>query len=144
MTPVFILRGTMMSQCIPDSAVDITPDGGRFWLRLKVRSTFLNLLLLIRRGPIMSSTSPKITSKAFLIHLPLRLSSQPIHITITQLLPSKSLLLHVTATRSPRLSDILVLSMPRGNDVLSSRLEGLGGLDEDIERLSRLLGPWMR
>jgi len=88
----------------------------------------------------MSPTSPKILSKAFLIHLPLPLSPQPLHLTVTQLLPSTTLLIHVTTSRSPRLSDALILSMPRGTDVLSSRLEGLGSLDEDIDRLARLLG----
>jgi hypothetical protein len=46
----------------------------------------------------------------------------------------------VTPNRAqPRLSDVHVVSMPRGNDVLSSRLEGIGGLDDDIDRLARLL-----
>ena len=89
----------------------------------------------------MSTTSPKISSNSFLIYLPLHLSTQPIHITITQLHPSTSILLHVTTNRNrPRLSDALVVSMPRGTDVVSSRLEGLGGLDDDVDRLARLLG----
>ena len=89
----------------------------------------------------METTSPKITSNSFLIHLPHNLSPQPIHITITQLLPSTSILLHVATNRNqPRLSDVLVVSMPRGTDAVSSRLEGLGGLDEDMDRLARLLG----
>ena len=89
----------------------------------------------------MTAVSPKISSNSFLIHLPLHLSPQPIHLTITQLHPSTSTLLHVTTNRNrPRLSDAFVVSMPRGTDVVSSRLEGLGGLDDDIDRLARLLG----
>ena len=37
-------------------------------------------------------------------------------------------------------TDALVVSMPRGNDAVSSRLEGFGGLDDDIDRLARLTG----
>ena len=89
----------------------------------------------------MSTASPKISSNAFLLHLPLHLSPQPIHLTITQLLPSTTVVLHVTTNRNrPRLSDAFVVSMPRRTDVVSSRLEGLGGLDDDIDRLARLLG----
>lgn len=89
----------------------------------------------------MLTTSPKISSNSVLIHLPHQLSPQPLHTTITQLLPSTSILLHVTTNRNQaRLSDVLVVSMPRGADVVSSRLEGLGGLDDDIDRLARLLG----
>src|SRR5277367_6472066 len=89
----------------------------------------------------MLPTKPKISSNCFLVHLPRQLSPQPIHITLTQLLPSTSILVHVTTNRNqPRLSDVLVVSMPRGTDVVSSRLEGLGGLDDDIDRLARLLG----
>ena len=85
-------------------------------------------------------TTPRITTNSVLVHFPPKLSNQPVHLTITQLLPSTSLLLHVTTNRSqPRLSDVLVVSMPRGKEVLSSRLEGLGGLDDDIDRLARLL-----
>ena len=86
------------------------------------------------------STSPKITSQSFFVHLPRHLSTQPIHITITKLLPSTSFLLHVTTNpKQPRLADVLVVSMPRGNEVLSTRLEGLGGQEEDIDRLAHLL-----
>jgi hypothetical protein len=59
----------------------------------------------------MPPTTPKFTSKGFLVHLPLQFSPQPLHLTITQLLPSTTLLIHVTTSRSPRLSDALVLSM---------------------------------
>ena len=88
----------------------------------------------------MMETTPKITTTAILVHFPPKLSSLPVHLSITQLLPSTSLLLHVTTNRNqPRLSDVFVVSMPRGKEVLSSRLEGLGGLDDDIDRLARLL-----
>ena len=88
-----------------------------------------------------TTTTPKISCQSFFIHIPHHLSIRPVHITLTQLLPSTSFLLHVTTNpKQPRLSDVLVVSMPRGDDVLSSRLEGHGGLEEDIDRLSRLLG----
>jgi len=88
----------------------------------------------------MASVPPKISSQSLLVHFPRNLSPQPIHVTITQLLPSTSLLIHATTSRSqPRLSDVFVVSMPRGAEVLSSRLEGLGGLEDDIDRLARLL-----
>jgi hypothetical protein len=91
-------------------------------------------------GRFVMETTPRITANCVLVHFPPKLSTQPVHLTITQLLPSTSLLLHVTTNRSqPRLSDVLVVSMPRGKEVLSSRLEGLGGLDDDIDRLARLL-----
>jgi hypothetical protein len=84
---------------------------------------------------------PKISSQSLLAHLPSHLSLQPIHLTLTQLLPSTTLLVHAATDRNqPRLSDVLVVSMPRGAEVLSSRLEGLGGLDDDIDRFARLLG----
>lgn len=87
-----------------------------------------------------SSTSPKISSQSFFVHLPHHLSAQSIHVTITKLLPSTSFLLHVTTNpKQPRLADVLVVSMPRGNEVLSTRLEGIGGQEEDIERLAHLL-----
>ena len=89
----------------------------------------------------MSTATPKISSNAFQIRFPLDVSPQPIHITITQLHPSTSILLHVTTNpNQPRLSDALVVSMPRGNDAVSSRLEGFGWLDDDIDRLARLTG----
>jgi hypothetical protein len=87
----------------------------------------------------MTATAPKITLNAFLLQLPLHVSSQPIHITITQFLPSTSIMVHVTGQSHARLSNALVLAIPRGQDVVSSRLEGVGGLDDDIERLARLL-----
>lgn len=88
----------------------------------------------------MTSVTPKVTSSSLLIHFPPNLSPQPIHVTITQLLPSTSLLIHATTNRSTaRLSDVFVVSMPRGTETLSSRLEGLGGLEDDIDRLARLL-----
>ena len=111
-------------------------NGGRFQNPL-LKAIFVDLHPLT-----MSTTSlPKISSQSFFIHLPPHQSLQPIHVTLTQLLPSTSFLLHITSNpKQPRLSDVLVVSMPRGNEVLSSRLEGLGGLEEDMDRLSRLLG----
>jgi hypothetical protein len=86
------------------------------------------------------AATPQITSKASLLHLPLHLSSQPIHITLTQLLPSTGILVHISANQSlARLSNALVVAMPRGQEVISSRLEGIGGVDEDIDRIARLL-----
>jgi hypothetical protein len=91
------------------------------------------------------STSPQVASSAYLVHLPFRLSASPLHITVTVLHPSPTLLLHLTTQRAnPRLSDALVLSMPRGNDVVSTKLEGLGGVDDDIDRIARLLGTLPR
>lgn len=88
----------------------------------------------------MTAASPRISSNSFLIRLPLHLSLQPLHITLTQLHPSTTILLHVTTSRSqPRLSDAFVVSMQRGTEVISSRLEGLRGLGDDIDLLARLL-----
>ena len=119
--------------------------------RLKTASSVRNILFSFEIVEVklaadqqllpMSTISPKVSSNSFLVHLPHQISPQPLHITITQLLPSTSILLHITANRNqPRLSDVFVVSMPRGADVVSSRLEGLGGLDDDIDRLARLLG----
>ena len=88
----------------------------------------------------MTGKSPRISSDSFLIQVSPSLLSVPVHITITQLLPSTSFLLHVTTNNSARLGDSLVVGMPRGNDVVSSRLEGLARLDDDMDRLARLLG----
>jgi len=88
----------------------------------------------------MTGETPQISSDCFRIQVSHSLSPVPLHVTITQLLPSTSFLLHVTTSNSARLGESLVVSMPRGNDVVSSRLEGLGRLDDDMDRLGRLLG----
>lgn len=88
----------------------------------------------------MTGATPQISSDCFRIEVSHALSPVPVLVTLTQLLPSTSFLLHVTTSNSARLGDSLVVSMPRGNDVVSSRLEGLARLDDDMDRLSRLLG----
>ena len=130
-----------MACSIPNAAVQITPDDDMLVRNEIFPSAVSSLIPLSSSGyRDMSPATPKITSSAFFLHLPLHLSHQPLHLTLTQLLPSTTLLIHITTSRSARLSDALVLSMPRGAEVLSSRLEGLGGLDEDVDRLARLLG----
>ena len=88
----------------------------------------------------MTSVTPKVSSNSLLVHFPSSLSPQPVHVTVTRLLPSTSLIVHATTKHGqPRLSDVFVVSMSRGTETLSTRLEGLGGLDDDIDRLARLL-----
>ena len=87
------------------------------------------------------AASPKITSTSYLLHFPARFSPSPHHVTVTRLFPSSTLLLHITTQRhQARLSDGLVVSMPRGPEAVSTKLEGLGGMDDDIDRIARLLG----
>jgi len=86
-------------------------------------------------------SAPKITSTSYLLHLPARFSPSPLHVTVTRLFPSSTLLLHITTQRhQARLSDGLVVGMPRGPEAVSTKLEGLGGTDDDIDRIARLLG----
>jgi hypothetical protein len=84
---------------------------------------------------------PQITSQSFVARLPPTLSPRPLYLSLTRLQPSSSLLLHITTDAAHvRLSDHFVLSLPHNSDTVSTRLEGLSGLDDDFDRLAKLLG----